>query len=154
MPDITFFHKTHLDDHFPTISRKSTKFDEPKAFFLTRTIKTNARTCRHNNGVNFDHLSSFLFQSQKGTRDFEGRLWDEFSLWLFPTWKPLKWRRKEKRLKFFLSCLFRVFESFRPLVLDIFFVKTSSPLLIVIPRLKREDRERERDASVCCCSYQ
>ena len=133
---------------------KSTKFDEPKAFFLTRTIKTNARTCRHNNGVNFDHLSSCLFQSQKGTRDFEGRLWDEFSLWAFPFVETLRSDgRKKKDWSFSPAELFRVFGLFLAPCFGYLFVKTSSAPHSCNTLIKAWG-QRERDASVCCCSYQ
>ena len=58
--------------------------------------------------VRFDLSSFFLFQSQKGTRDFEGRLWDEFSLLTFPVVETLRSDGRKKK-EVFRADLFRVF---------------------------------------------
>ena len=154
MPDITFFHKTRLDDHFPVVDlyRKSTKFDEPKAFFLTRTIKTPGQHVV-NNGTFWSLLFLFLSIVERLTRDFEGRLWDEFSLWLFPSWKPFEVTDERKKTEVFRAELFRVFRVILAPCFGYLFVKTSSAPHSCNTLIKARG-QRERDASVCCCSYQ
>ena len=143
MPDITFFHKTHLDEHFPVVDL----YNEEHKVRWTQSLFLNE------NDQNVLMSLPFSFNRRKIDKGLRGKALGWVLALTFPNVETLRSDGgKKKDWSFFSHVCLGSSSLFGPLFW-ISFLLTSSPLLIVIPRLKREDRERERDASVCCCSY-
>ena len=144
MPDITFFHKTHLDDHFPVVDL----YNEEHKVRWTQSLFLN----ENDQNVLISSLPfSFNRRKRRGTsrEGFGMSARFDFSL----RGNPSKSRTKEKRLKCVAADLFRVLGVFLAPCFGYLFVKTSSAPHSCNTLIKARG-QRERDASVCCCSYQ
>jgi len=144
MPDITFFHKTHLDDHFPVVDL----YNEEHKVRWTQSLFLNE------NDQNVLISLPFSFNRRKGQgtsrEGFGMSSRFDFSL----RGNPSKWRTFPRHKTEVLRAeLFRVFGVILAPCFGYLFVKTSSAPHSCNTLIKARG-QRERDASVCCCSYQ
>lgn len=144
MPDITFFHKTHLDDHFPVVDL----YNEEHKVRWTQSLFLNE------NDQNVLMSLPFSFNRRKIDKGLRGKALGWVLALTFPFWKPFEVtdeRKKETELFFAPRCL-GCSSLFDPLFWISFLLKhrpRSSHNALIKAR-----GQRERDVSVCRRSYQ